>query len=254
MRHEAKHPVKTTEKTLEILELLKELDEAGVSELADRLDMGKSAVHNHLSTLREHHYVTKSEEKYRLGLKFLDLGGYTRSQMRLFRTAEPELSDLAQETGELVNIMCEEYGMGVYLVRWKGDQAVDIDTYTGRRTHLHTTALGKAILAHLPQSRVEAIVELHGLPAVTQHTTTDPDTLQDELDRVRERGYAVDDEERINGLRCVAAPVLDKDDTVLGAISVAAPTSRMTGERFRTEIPNAVQSTTNVVELNYKYP
>lgn len=114
--------------------------------------MGPSAVHNHLSTLAEHGFVTKTGEEYHLSLKFFELGGFTRNQVDLFKIAEPEIERLAEETGELVNLMTEERGMGVYLKRSKGQDALDLDTYVGMRVHLHTTALGKSILAHLPQN------------------------------------------------------------------------------------------------------
>lgn len=253
MVDKAKHPVKATEKTLQILELLKELDRAGISELSDRMDIGKSAVHNHLSTLHEHEYITKADGQYRLGLKFLALGGYTRSQTQIVHTADPELITLSQETGEIANLVVEEYGMGVYLSRRMGDQAVDIDTYVGQRVHLHSNALGKVVLAHLQTSRVEEIVDYRGLPEVTENTITDKQRLFEELETIRDRGYATEDGERITGLRSVAAPVLDRDDNVLGSISVAAPTNRMIGERLEEVIPSKVQSTTNVVELNYKH-
>jgi DNA-binding IclR family transcriptional regulator len=253
MGETAKHPVRTSERTLEIMEALQELNGARVTELASHLDTGKSTIHNHLSTLLEHEYVTKEGDEYRLSLRFLTLGGYTRSQMRLYRVAESEVKRLATETGELVNLLTEEYGRGVYLYRSKGERAVDIDTYAGKRIYLHNTALGKAILAHTPEERVGEIVDKHGLPRESERTITDRSELREELDRTRERGYAIDDEERLPGLRCVAAPIEREDGGVYGAISLSAPVSRMKGPRFEEEIPEIVQSATNVVELNLNY-
>ena len=253
MAGRAKHPVRTTEKTLRLVEALREADGAGVTELANRLGMGKSAVHNHLSTLRKHGYVVKEGDTYRTGLKFLEVGGQRRNRMELYQAAEPKVNELARQSGELCNLMTEEGGVGVYLYRAKGEDAVDLDTYAGRRTNLHNTALGKAVLAHLPRSRVEGIVDRHGLPAETDNSITDEGTLFEELDRVRERGYAVDDEERLKGLRCVAVPVRTSDGRVLGAISISSPRSRMKGERLEREIPEMIQNAANVVELDINY-
>lgn len=253
MAEEAKHPVRTTEKTLALIELLKQRDGGRITEVADELDMGKSAVHNHLSTLEQHGYVIKDDGTYRLGLKLLELGGYTRNQLTLHEIAEPEVKGIAEKTGERANLMTEEDGEGVYLYRSKGERAIDLDTYTGMRVPLHTTALGKAILAHTPRERVEGIIDQHGLSKPTENTVTDRNTLFDRLEQVRERGFALDDEERLVGLRCVAAPIVASDETVLGSISISAPTSRMDAERFEREIPDVVRGAANVIELSVKY-
>lgn len=246
---ESSNQVRTTKKTFHIIEALKTAETAGVSSLARRLDMNKSTVHNHLSTLVEEGYVVRENEDYRLSLQFLELGGYIRSQMPLYKVAEPEVRQLADETGELANLAVEERGRTSYLLRAKGERAVDLDTYAGMRTPMHSTALGKAILAHLPAERVDSILDQYGLPRETPATITERTDLQEELDRIRDQGYALDREERLEGLRCVAAPITS-DDRVLGALSVSAPTSRMKPERFDNRVPELVQSAANVVELN----
>jgi DNA-binding IclR family transcriptional regulator len=242
-----------TETTLRILETLKQLDGAGVTEVATRLDLPKSTVHNHVSTLLRNEYVVKEGDTYRVGLQFLEFGEYIRNRMPIYDVARPEVERLATESGELSNLLVEEHGKGVYLCRAKGSQAVRLDTYAGMRVHLHCTALGKAILAYLPEERVREIVDTHGLPSRTETTITDEDALRDELDSIRERGYAYDEEERLAGLRCVAAPIKNLEGNALGAISVSGPTSRMKGPRFDEEVPEQLISTANVIELNLNY-
>lgn len=249
MGREAKHPVRTTEKSLRIIEGLNRLDGARVTELAEELGMGKSVVHNHLSTLEEHGYVVQESNVYRLSLKFLDIGGQIRSKMDIYKVAEPKVRELAETSGELVHLAVEENGMGVYLCRSKGDQAVDLDTYVGCSHHMHSAAFGKAILAHLPSERVDEIVEQHGLPEITPETITERDELFDELERTRERGFAVDDEERLEGLRCVAAPIRFGSG-VIGAISISAPTARMTDDWEENEFVEQITGAANVIELN----
>ncbi|ESP87102.1 HTH-type transcriptional regulator XacR [Candidatus Halobonum tyrrellensis] len=249
----AKHPVRTTEKTLALVEELMDRGPCGVTELAEGLDMGKSAVHNHLTTLREHGYVLKSGDEYQLGLKFLEVGGHTRKSMEFYQVAESEIKSLAVETGELANLLVEEQGMGVYLMRSKGDKAVDLDTYAGLRTYLHTTGLGKAILANLPESRVDEIIEQRGLKQETPRSIGTRGELFDALDEIRERGYAIDDGERLEGLRCIAAPVKSSTGEVLGSISVSAPASRVSDEDLHGELAELVLSAANVVELNINY-
>jgi IclR family transcriptional regulator, acetate operon repressor len=173
--------------------------------------------------------------------------------MDVFSIAKPEVDDIARETGELANLLVEEHGRGSYLYRARGDNAVQVDAYTWTRVHLHNTALGKAILTYLSEDRRKEILDIHGLPASTDRTITDRTTLYENLDDIRERGYAVDDEERLSELRCVAAPILSNDDRVFGSISVVSPTNRLKGSRFTEEIPEKLLETVNVIELNVTY-
>jgi DNA-binding IclR family transcriptional regulator len=251
--HKAENKVKTAETTFEILEELKDQNGATVTELTDEFPLSQSSIHNYLSTLREKGYVVRKGNEYRIGLRFLEFGGQARYREQLYRVAKDEITELAEETGELANLLVEENGRGIYLHREKGEQAVQTDSYTGHRVHLHNTALGKAVLANLPRERVDEIIDQHGLPATTEHTITDRNELYDELKQIREEGIAFDDEARLNGLRCVAVPILNNDDDVEGAISLSGPTSRFQGEYFRSDIPARLEDAANVIELNITY-
>lgn len=253
MTKEAKQPVKSTETTFEILEALKELDGAGVTELSNHLGLPKSNVHNYLSTLKQEEYVVKDGVIYHIGIRFLELGAYARNRMDIYQIAKSEVEKLAEETGELANLLIEEHGRGSYLHRAYGDQAVQVEAYTGTRVYLHSTALGKAILTHLPDDRVEEILDIHGMPPSTEETITDRPTLYDRLETIREQGYALDDEERLKGLRCVAAPILSNQNRVLGAISVSGPTNRIQDEHFHETVPTKLLEAVNVIELNVTY-
>ncbi|GAB6878176.1 IclR family transcriptional regulator [Halorubrum gandharaense] len=250
---EPKHPVRTVERAIEIVEIIQDLNGAGVSEIADHVDIGKSAVHNHLTTLVNMEYLNKEGDEYHIGLPFLGLGAYARNRMEIYETARSEVDALADETGDLVNLMVERNGRGIYLYQAKGDNSVQLDTYPGKRVYLHATGLGKAILAHRPNEEVEAILDEHGMPEITEHTVTDRDEFFDELDQIRENNYAVDHEERLAGLCCIAAPITDDQDRSIGAISVSCPVHRISDERFYEELPDTVLSTANVIELEYNY-
>lgn len=252
-QNRAQNPIKATEVTVAVLDGLKELNGAGVTELADHLGMSKSRVHNYLSTLRQEEYVVKEGTTYDVGLRLVGLGTYACHRKEIYTEAKAELEQLAEETGDLVNLLVEEHGRGVYLFREQGENAVKVDSYTGHRVHLHNTALGKSILAELPDDRVEEIIDRHGLPAATEKSITDRETLFEELAEIRERGVSFDDEERLPGLRCVACAVTDNDETVRGAISVSGPSSRMRGSRFREDLPQKLTEAANVVSLNLSY-
>ncbi|WP_336023225.1 IclR family transcriptional regulator [Halobellus salinisoli] len=246
---EPKTPVKTAQTTFRILETLKSLDGATVTELASHLDIPKSSAHNYLRTLEHEGYVVESGGEYEVGLRFLDLGGYARSRERLYTVATPELKRLAETTGEYANLLVEEHGLGVFLARDRGEHAVSLDSYTGQSVRLHTTALGKTILAYLPRERVESIIDRHGLPAKTERTITDRETLFEALAEIRQRECAHDREERIKGLNCVAVPVLS-GESITGALSVSGPVSRMDEDRIEDEILPELRRAANIIELN----
>jgi IclR family acetate operon transcriptional repressor len=253
MAAKQKSQVKTARTTLQVVEAIKELDGASVAEAAERLGMSKSNVYKYLNTLEHEGYLINDDGTYQIGLKFLDYGEHVRNRQKLYEIAAPQVQELADETNEMANLLIEEHGMGVFLLKANSDQAVNLDTHAGMRVYLHTTALGKAILAHLSDRRVDAILDRHGLPQVAEKTVTDRAALAAELADIRERGYAFDDEERLDGLRCVAMPITTTDDDVLGAISVSGPTSRMDEKRFTAEIPDKLFTAKNVIELNVEY-
>jgi IclR family transcriptional regulator, acetate operon repressor len=248
-----KNGIKAVDRSFRIVESLTELNGAGVSELARAVDLPKSTVYNHLNTLERAEYVVREDGEYRTGLKYLQISESARNQHDLYRIARPEIDKLGERSGEISALMTEEHGRGVFIYRSSGSEAARIDTCVGDRVPIHCTALGKAIFAFLPDERREAILEEHGLPAVNHNTITDPSVLAEELDAIRAEKIAYDDEERLNGLRSVAAPILDGGDAVIGSISIAGPTHRMQGERFRSELPKLVLGTANVIELNLQH-
>lgn len=239
--------------TLEVIERLISLDGAGVSELANDLDKPKSTIYDHLHTLTELNYVRRNEDKYVVTTRLLNLGERARQNMDIYQRAKPEVDSLADETGEHASLVTEENGRGVLLHTARGEQAVNVDTHAGMRIRLHTTAPGKAILAYLPEDYVEEIIEENGLPALTKRTIVDRGELFEELERIRNRGYALDREERIEGMHAVAAPILDRKDVVQGALSIYGPSNRITEAGFEDDLPKQVLRAANIVEINLNY-
>lgn len=246
--------IKSARTTFAIVERLVALDGAGVSKLAEELDTPKATIHDHLQTLTGLGYVHKVGKEYRAGTKFLRLGEQIRSNMEIYRIARPELEKLAAKTGEHASLMIEENGMGVYLLNEEGPDTVNIVTLEGTPTKLHTTAPGKAILAHLPQDRIDAVIEEHGLTAETENTITDRDALATELERIRKQEYAVDQEEGLKGMQGLAAPVFSrKENRLAGAISIYGPSRRTDIEEFEDELIEELRRTVNIVEINFSY-
>lgn len=242
--------VEAVQKSCTILEGLKRTNGAGITELSERLDMSKAGVHSYLATLRQNEFVVKEGSTYKLSLRFLDFGESAKQNLDLYEVVQEEVATLAESTGEVAQFMVEEHGWGIYICKKRGDSAVQTASYMGDRKHLHCTGVGKAILASLPRERVDAIIDKRGLPRRTENTITNREDLYEELDEINDSGVAFDDEEILEGLRCVAIPVISQEKGLLGAISVSGPTSRMRGTRLREEIPETVRDTANVVQIN----
>lgn len=242
--------VKAVETSCSILEALRRLDGAGVSELAAELDRSKATVHSHLATLVDQEFVVKRGDTYEISLRFVDFGNYARTNLDIYEIAREQVERLADETGEVAQFMVEEHGRGVYLHKARGANAIQTASYVGNRKDLHCTALGKAILSQLPTDRVDEIIDRTGLEGHTGNTLTTREALVTELESVREEAVAFDDEEVLEGLRCVAAPVTHPTGELNAGISISGPTSRFKGERFREELPELVRDAANVIEVN----
>lgn len=243
--------IRAVQSTLDIIATLKERDGAGVTELAKAVGVSKGTVHNHLVTLEENSYVVKDDDDtYHLGLKFLDISHVVQSQIPILDLVRSEVDQLAAESGEMALFTVEEHGVGVCLHVAYGENAVRTPLHVGYRSELHHTAVGKAILAHVPRERVEEIVERRGLPEITENTITDEEELFEQLDEIERRGYALNEQETIHGLVGVGAPVKNQDGTVLGALSIIGPNSRMDDERLHQELPDMIVRSVNIIEVN----
>jgi DNA-binding IclR family transcriptional regulator len=244
-------PIQSGRTMLDIAEALWTLDEATVTELAEEVDISKSTAYNHVKTLCNSGYVRKEGSTYRLSFKFLEIGDYTRRRNDVYEIARPEIEKLAEQTDEVANLMFEEAGRGVHIYRSRNEVDIQLPNAAGMRVPLHCTSLGKAILAFRPEERVHDIVAEHGLPARTDHTITSEEELLDELQTVREQGYALDREENMLGLRCVGVPIR-RNGRVVASISVSGPKRRMNAERFTEQVPELLLSKANVIELNIR--
>lgn len=245
--------LQTSTTTLTVIDALKDLNGATVTEMATQLDLSKGGVYNHLATLRERDFVIKNGDEYDLSPRFILIGEHTRKENTLFEFGKEGIDDLVDETGEYAQLITERHGFGIVLYLQRGEKAIGSD-YPGQMErkplYLHHLAAGKAILSRLPETRVEEIVDQHGLHRRTENTITETDALFEELAEIRERGYAYNVEEEVAGLRAVGAAVDGPDGEVIGAVSLSGPKSRMQGDRFEETLPEKVMNIADVIEVN----
>ena len=244
--------IKSDETLFDIIELLRDLDGAGVTELSDRLDIAKSTVHGHLTTLLDRGFVIREEQEYHLGLKFFEYGQYVRAQLDIFQSGMSAADRLERETGEMTWLITHQNGKAVYVYGRGGENDIDVNTILGTDTYMHFNSGGKAILAHLPESTVEAIIDEHGLPRRTENTITDRERLFDDLEEIRERGYALNLSEDLEGIHAIGVP-LTVGGEIQGALSVAGPAHRMPRERCEGEILDQLRAATNEIDLTIAY-
>ena len=203
--------------------------EIGISDLAKRLGLAKSTVHRLASTLLDQGMLEQNagDGKYRLGLALFELGTLVRRKMDFTMEARPFLRTLMEKTGETVHLAILDHDSVLYIITHESKQALRMGSKVGTRAPVHSTAVGKVLLAFQPGEEIARIVA-RGLPAGTPNTIVDVKALQRELELVRTRGYALDDEESELGLRSIAAPIRNDSGNVIAAISIAGPVHRMT--------------------------
>ena len=203
--------------------------EIGISDLAKRLGLAKSTVHRLASTLLDQGMLEQNagDGKYRLGLALFELGTLVRRKMDFTVEARPFLRTLMERTGETVHLAILDHDSVLYIITHESKQALRMGSKVGTRVAVHSTAVGKALLAFQPEEEIARIVA-RGLPASAPNTVVDGKSLRRELELVRTRSYAVDDEESEVGLRSIAAPIRNDSGSVIAAISIAGPVHRMT--------------------------
>lgn len=242
----------TVRRAFEVLDSLRELHGARPTELAEHMDLPDSTVYDYLQSLSETKYVTREDGEYHLSSYFLTIGGEMRYRSRLFQVAKPEMKRVARETDELVGLTIESDGVAVIFHQEGGSRSLNLGTYPGAATPLHTVATGKAILAYLPEERVDEIIAERGLERRTERTITDPDRLKDELEEIRRDGYAIDWDEQVVGMGMAAVPILIEDD-VLGSFGIVVPTGRIRDDSYRETILQTLQEMEDTVSINYRY-
>ncbi len=242
--------VHSVERVFRILEELVLHTDMSLKQLAQAAELHKSTTYRLLHTLIDLGYVEQDETQgaYRVGLRLIEMSGKANRAWPINRAAEPIMDRLAAELGESVNVAVEDGLDMVYVATVDAHQPLRMQLNVGRRAPIHCTAVGKAVLAY----RSELIDQFRGqkrsLERFTDHTITDWRQLEQELSVIRERGFAIDNEEQVAGALCVAAPIVDYRQRVVAAIGISAPGAHLSWERANEVGPLIAQAARQISE------
>jgi len=230
---------------LQILEVFSERTPSlSLTEIASAVGLGKSTAFRFVHTLEKLGYLERDPhtKRYRPGLKVLRLGFTVLNSLEISQIAKPYLELLSAQSGETTNMTVRDGAEIVYVARNKTQQIVTVNLDLGSRLPVHCTAMGKAQLADLSRQELGDLLGDGPYSSRTSHTISDLDTLAEELQKVRQQGYAINDQELALGLRSVAAPVRGPDGNVVAAINISVPSARVSRRKLKADLaPLVVQ-------------
>src|SRR5208337_4066435 len=253
---EGAYTVKSLVKALNILEALAEGEETAytLTQLSRHLHLHISTVHRLLVNLVRHGFIEEASGSrgYQLSFKVLRMGLRVLDRLDFRLVAEPLLRELNQQTKETVHLAILQDTRAISIEKFGSPQPVGLDARLGEVMPLHCTGVGKTLLAYQGRDLLNKVARTAGFPRFTPHTITSPANLKKELERIREQGYALDQEEAVEGLCCVAGPVFDHTGRVVAAFSVAGPATRVTPPRLP-EIARLVHATSQQISFRLGY-
>lgn len=227
--------VRAVERALQLIEIFaRSRGPFSISELSAEVELPPSTVHRLVQTLTSLGYVVQYQEskRYGVGRGIAEINRAMLLKYEFARFAQPHLEALVKTTGETANLAAL-YGTSlIYLAQVESPAMVRVSNPVGTLVPMHCTAVGKVFLADFRKAMLEDVIKYAGLEAFTSNTFSNPKSLQKELTRVRNQGYAFDNEEYAQGVRCIAVPVRGSSGAVVSAISLSGPSSRMTNERI----------------------
>lgn len=225
--------VQSVDRTIAIMELLStHQDGLGLTEVSQLIGLHKSTVHRLLLTLIHHGYVSQSQhnQRYHLSIKMFEIGSRIIDRMELLKVARPYIEAIRDVTNEVVHLVIPDGTDMVYIDKVESNNNIRMHSRIGARSPLYSTSAGKAMMAYWPEPKVREVWEASEIIQRTPNTVVVYDELLKVLEKVREAGYALDEEENEFGIRCIGAPVFNYRNDVIGAVSISGPTIRVTCE------------------------
>ena len=256
-KEKSEYLIQAVSHALDLLEQFQgETDELGVTELSKRLKLHKNNVFRLLATLESRGYIEQNKvtENYRLGLKTLELGQTFIKQMGLLRQSKPVIEELVRTCNETTYVAVMKDFHIIYLDCVETTMTVRVVPRVGSRLPAYCTAAGKVQIAYMSGEEIDHYLPARELQKFTDHTVTDREELKKQLELVAELGYAIDNEELDEGVKCVSAPIRDYTRRIIGAVSISGPSMRFSDERISQElIPLAMKAAEEIsTKLGYQ--
>lgn len=248
--------VQSVERSFAILETLaKYKNGCGITLISCETGLHKSTVHRLIRTMMEGGYVEKvlENDNYRLGMRILFLGSAILERIELRSVSRPYIQNLANITKIAVHLSILDEDEGLYVDKMESpDQNIRMHSQIGKRFPLHCTAVGKILLSEMDDMTIREIMQRKGMPRRTKGTITNIDELLNEISKAREQGYAIDEIENEDGIRCIAAPIYDKEGKIVAAISISGPIIYVTHYRLP-ELKEQIMETANLISYQLGY-
>jgi len=219
---------------LDVLDVLAAADGVTLSELSVRLSRSPSTIYRILNTFAQRAIVEidPASQTWHVGPAAFRLGSSFLRRSSILERARPVMRELMEEIGETANLGIEKSNSVLFVSQVEARETIRAFFPPGTQSPMHASGIGKALLSLHPQNRLDRMLRLGDLEKFTSRTITDADVLRSELAKIRDDGYALDDEEREVGMRCIAAPIINNFGEPVAGISVSGPTHRMTEGRF----------------------
>jgi IclR family KDG regulon transcriptional repressor len=222
--------IQSVDRALRVLDLFDEHEtELKITDISERMGLHKSTVHSLLKTLQEHHYIKQNQEngKYMLGMKLFERGHFVIDSLDIRTIAKKYLLDLSIKTGQTIHLVVLDGKEGVYIDKVEGMSGTVLYSRIGRRIPIHCSAVGKALVAFKSDEELDKMLHGYVYRPQTPHTITNEKDFLADLQKVRNQGYAIDNQENEPGVRCVAVPVRNHTGNAIAAISISTLLTHM---------------------------
>lgn len=242
--------VQSLDRAISILERLAEADGMNLTDLSQSVGLAPSTTHRLLTTLQQRRFADFDEEYgvWVIGVGAFNVGNAFLRSRKLISLGRPVMRRLMEDVGETINLAVEDKGELVYVTQFESHAPMRAFFRPGRRAPMHSSAIGKAMLAEMSEEVLRDFLHKKGMQRFTDHTIVDPGTLREQLQQIRQRGWGIDDEEHTIGMRCVAATIHNEHGEVIAGISISGPSVRVTETRLGELGAKVVQAAEQITE------
>lgn len=248
--------VQSLERAFNLLDILSEYPEGiQITRLAEKVNLSKSTVHRLLATLINMNYVLKDPEteKYKLSYRIIYLSRNLINNIDIIPVAKPFLEALSENINETIHLCIEDMGEVMYVDKIESNQTIRMFSRIGSRAPMYCTGVGKVLLSGMDPTTYQNTVDKIEFVSKTPRTISSKELLNEEIELIKKQGYGLDDVENEEGIRCIAAPIIDSQGKIIASFSISGPTTRMTMERVNNELVAKVKETSMKISRQLGY-